>query len=88
MAGTGQPKTGGRKSGTANKLTRELREMIRQALDEEGGVEYLRWAARNQPNAFLSLVGRLVPAEIHNGRLDVDSVEGVGSKFSLILPVK
>ena len=38
--------------------------MLRQALEEEGGVEYLRWAARKKPAAFLSLLGRLLPAEI------------------------
>jgi hypothetical protein len=38
--------------------------MLHQALEEEGGVEYLRWAARKQPVAFLSLIGRLLPAEI------------------------
>ena len=54
----------GRPRGAANKLNREVREMLRQALEEEGGVEYLRWAARNQPAAFLSLLGRLLPAEI------------------------
>jgi len=54
----------GRPRGAANKLTVELREMIRQALEEEGGVDYLRWAARNQPTAFLGLVGRLIPAEV------------------------
>ena len=47
-----------------NKINREVREMVRQALDAEGGVEYLQWAARQQPQAFLSLLGRLIPAEI------------------------
>ena len=37
--------------------------MVRQALDEEGGVEYLRQVARDHPQAFLSLLGRLIPAE-------------------------
>lgn len=38
--------------------------MVRQALDEEGGVEYLRQVARDHPQAFLSLLGRLIPAEL------------------------
>jgi hypothetical protein len=38
--------------------------MLLQALEEEGGVEYLRSAARKQPAAFLSLLGKLLPAEI------------------------
>ena len=38
--------------------------MVRQALEEEGGVDYLRWAARKQPVAFLALCGKLIPSEI------------------------
>jgi hypothetical protein len=45
-------------------LTTEIRTMLLRALDEEGGVEYLRWASRNQPGAFLSLLGKLVPSEV------------------------
>ncbi len=64
MAGPGQPKTGGRKRGTPNKFTRDLRGMIREALDKEGGVKYLRRCANEQPVAFLGLVSRLLPAEL------------------------
>ncbi len=63
VAGTSGNRAG-RPRGAENKLNREVRELVRQALDEEGGVEYLRWAARMKPVAFLSLLGRLVPAEI------------------------
>ena len=38
--------------------------MVREALDEEGGTEYLRRCAREQPAQFMSLLGRLLPAEI------------------------
>ncbi len=34
MAGKGQPKTGGRKKGTPNQINREIRELIREALDK------------------------------------------------------
>ena len=40
MAGKGQPKTGGRKKGTPNKITRDIREAILDAF-EKGGK--LRW---------------------------------------------
>ena len=59
VGASGNPE--GRKPGVPNQLTRELRDLIRHALEAEGGVEYLRWAARNQPTAFLSLLGRLIP---------------------------
>ena len=39
----------GRRRGAVNRVTQEVREMVRQALDEEGGVKYLRWASRAQP---------------------------------------
>ena len=54
----------GRRRGAENKLSREVRELIRQALDEVGGIEYLKWAARKKPVAFMALLGRLVPSEI------------------------
>ena len=54
----------------------EVRTMVRQALEKEGGVEYLRWAARKKPAAFLSLLGRLLPAEIR-ASLDHDGLPTV-----------
>ncbi len=59
-------KTGGRKKGTPNKLSGELKGMILGALDDAGGREYLTTQARNNPNAFLSLVGRILPLQ-HTG---------------------
>lgn len=59
-----RPKTGGRKAGTPNKMTAELKEMILQALDGAGGVEYLQGVAVSHPPAFLSLVGKVLPMTI------------------------
>ena len=71
----------GRPRGAANRLNREVREMLHQALEEEGGVEYLRWAARKQPVAFLSLIGRLLPAEVRasleTGPVEIHVVTGI-----------
>lgn len=55
---------GGRQKGTPNKVTGELREMILGALDDAGGREYLTEQARDNPSAFLALVGRTLPKEI------------------------
>lgn len=57
-AGKGRPK------GSTNKLKGELKDMIRTALDESGGVEYLVTQAHTNPNAFLSLVGKIIPKDI------------------------
>lgn len=57
-------KTGGRQAGTPNKLTREMREMLLEALDRAGGVEYLAKQAIESPRAFMSLLGKLIPRPV------------------------
>jgi len=57
-------KTGGRKKGTTNKVTGEVRDMISEALSELGGKEYLIMQGRKNPVAFLGLVGKAMPKEI------------------------
>lgn len=57
-------KTGGRKAGTPNKMTRELKEMILEALDKAGGIEYLVKQADEKPVAFLGLVGKVLPLQV------------------------
>ena len=38
--------------------------MIREALGNAGGVEYLTRIALEQPKAFLALLARLIPSEV------------------------
>src|ERR1700730_16920208 len=57
-AGKGRPK------GAQNKLTRDIREMIRAALDKAGGISYLVKQAELNPTAFMSLLGKLIPQQI------------------------
>ena len=38
--------------------------MIRAALDKAGGVSYLVRQAETNPSAFMSLVGKIIPAQI------------------------
>lgn len=71
---SGNPR--GRKRGVPNTLTADLRTMIREALEAEGGVAYLRWAAREEPRAFLALLGRLIPAEVR-AAVESDSIPTV-----------
>lgn len=57
-------KTGGRKKGTPNKINKTIREMVVAALDEAGGKDYLLAQAKENPNAFLTLVGKVLPTQI------------------------
>jgi hypothetical protein len=57
----------GRPKGAQNKMTKALKEMILEALelaDEEGGVEYLKKQSKDNPTAFLTLVGKVLPLQV------------------------
>lgn len=81
MAGVGRPpggkKYGGRKKGTANKVTKELKDMILGALDKSGGESYLMRQAEENPTAFMSLVGRVLPT----------TIKGTGDKGGIVVEV-
>lgn len=64
MAGKGQPKTGGRQKGTTNRLTADVKAMVLEALDKAGGVSYLLTQAESNPNAFMTLVGKVLPMTV------------------------
>ena len=56
----------GRPKGVPNKNTALIKEMILQALNDAGGVDYLTERA-NDPktaSAFLSLVGKVLPVQL------------------------
>ncbi len=59
--GKGNP---GKPKGAVTKVTKELKEMILQALDNAGGVEYLTKRAEDSPAAFLSLIGKVLPMQV------------------------
>jgi hypothetical protein len=54
-------KSGGRKKGTPNKTTAQLKDMILTALGNVGGIGYLEKQASQNPTAFLTLVGKVLP---------------------------
>lgn len=65
-AGPGRPK------GLPNKVTKELKEMILEALDNAGGAEYLERKA-NDPRtaaAFLGLIGKVLPMTVQGPNPD------------------
>jgi hypothetical protein len=51
-----------------NKINGELKEMILQALDGAGGAAYLKRQADENPSAFMSLIGKVLPMTVqHSG---------------------
>ena len=54
----------GRVKGVPNKVTKELKEMILGALDDAGGQRYLARQAEENPIAFLTLVGKVLPLSV------------------------
>lgn len=60
----GHKKAGGRAKGTQNKATGEIKEMLRQALDESGGVEYFKRQAVENPVSFNTLIAKIIPADV------------------------
>lgn len=64
----------GRKKGVPNRITADIKAMVLGALDRAGGEEYMLEQARNNPNAFLTLVGKVLPTQItgvNDGPVDI-----------------
>jgi hypothetical protein len=59
--GAGNP---GKPKGAKNKATQELKDMILEALQNKGGVEYLERQADEKPVAFMALIGRVLPMTV------------------------
>lgn len=56
-AGRGRPK------GSPNKVTAAIKDMVAQALDTAGGVDYLVAQSRDNPTAFMTLIGKIIPVQ-------------------------
>lgn len=54
----------GRKKGVPNKTTKAVKEMILAALGELGGEQYLIAQGKENPVAFMTLLGRIIPSEV------------------------
>jgi hypothetical protein len=56
----------GRVKGTPNKITREVKSMVLEALEGAGGVAYLMERAQDPrtASAFLTLVGKVIPTQV------------------------
>lgn len=64
----------GKPKGAANHLTRDLKDMILGALQDGGGQDWLRQQMTENPVAFMTLVGKIVPTEMHVRTSVLDSL--------------
>jgi len=60
----GHARYGGRKKGTPNKQTAAVKDMVLTALGNVGGVKYLERQANENPTAFMTLVGKVIPTQV------------------------
>ena len=66
----------GRPKGSKNKITNDIKAMVLGALEALGGQEYMEQQARENPNAFMALVGKILPTQItgaNDGPVQVDA---------------
>jgi hypothetical protein len=54
----------GRPKGVQNKTTKAIKEMVLAALDQAGGTDYLVRQADENPTAFMTLVGKVLPLQL------------------------
>ena len=59
-----RPLGSGRPKGRQNSITKTLQDMILGALADVGGQAYLAMQATENPSAFLTLIGRVIPLQI------------------------
>ena len=71
----------GRPKGSQNKLTSDVKAMILAALNDAGGAQYLLTQARDNPNAFLTLVGKVLPMTVQG---DKDNPLAVVTRIELV----
>ena len=67
-AGLAQGK--GRPKGVPNKVNGLLKDLILQSLANVGGAAYLEKQARKNPNAYLALIGRVLPLQVKQDGAD------------------
>lgn len=82
QAGKGRPK------GVPNKATMAIKDMVITALSKAGGVDYLVGQATDNPAAFMTLVGKVIPLQVTGAdggavqtvtRIEIVAASGNGS---------
>lgn len=91
MANGGKRPGAGRKKGSVGKIGADVKAMVLQALEGVGGASYLQEQATSNPNAFLTLVGKVMPLQLNHadnegGKLSVTNILGAIDGASAGLP--
>lgn len=60
----GKKTGGGSRKGVPNKVSRDLRAAIIESFYKAGGVNYLLEQSKANPQAYMSLMGKVIPKEI------------------------
>lgn len=77
----GYPKTGGgSRKGIPNKINAQLKDMILGALSDVGGQAYLASKAEENPAAFMTLLGKVLPVTLQ-GDPDAPLAMGITVTF-------
>jgi hypothetical protein len=61
---------GGRKKGTPNKITTDVKDAVLSAFNAAGGKQYLLSVAKADPRTFCTLLGKIIPATVGVGGPD------------------
>lgn len=72
MANTTGKKHGGRKKGTPNKTTQDMKSAILEAFERAGGADYLTMLAADEPRTFVTLLAKVLPNENVNENRNID----------------
>ena len=72
MANTTGKKFGGRKKGTPNRTTHDMKSAILEAFDRAGGAYYLTMLAADEPRTFVTLLAKVLPNENVNENRNID----------------
>lgn len=75
--GKGKPGPG-RPKGSVNRVTKDIREAVLAAFEGAGGSDYLIQQAHDNPQAFMTLLGKCMPAQVAaeiTGKLEITRIE-------------
>jgi hypothetical protein len=72
MANTTGKKHGGRKKGTPNRTTQDMKLAILEAFERAGGADYLTMLAADEPRTFVTLLAKVLPNENVNENRNID----------------